>query len=110
MEFSREALGQASGLPPARAFYALEVMLCAVGKEAGLGTTLLVDCGVGVLAARGRVVKFTFVQVCCHVKTILALARLQKRRCSTRRCDVCVFCWYLSGARLGAVNVLMLDV
>lgn len=64
MEFSREALGKASGLPPARAFYALEVMLCAVGKEAGLGTTLLVDCGVGVLAARGRVVKFTFVQVC----------------------------------------------
>eukprot|EP00752_Nemacystus_decipiens_P012854 g11381.t1 len=62
VEFSREALGKAAGLPPARAFYALEVMLCAVGKEAGLGTTLLVDCGVGVLAARGRVVKFTFVQ------------------------------------------------
>eukprot|EP00903_Cladosiphon_okamuranus_P012758 g11926.t1 len=62
VEFSREALGKASGLPPARAFYALEVMLCAVGKEAGLGSTLLVDCGVGVLAARGRVVKFTFVQ------------------------------------------------
>lgn len=63
MEFSREALGKAAGLPPARAFYALEVILCAVGKEAGLGATLLVDCGVGVLAARGRVVKFTFVQV-----------------------------------------------
>ena len=63
VEFSRDALGKASGLPPARAFYALEVLLCAVGKEAGLGTTLLVDCGVGVLAARGRVVKFTFVQV-----------------------------------------------
>lgn len=69
VEFSREALGKASGLPPARALYALEVMLCALGKEAGVGTTLLVDCGVGVLAARGRVVKFTFVQVCCHVET-----------------------------------------
>lgn len=67
VDFSREALGKASGLPPARAFYALEVMLCSVGKEAGLGTTLLVDCGVGVLAARGRVLKFTFVQVCCHI-------------------------------------------
>lgn len=63
MEFSREALGKGAGLPPARAFYALEVLLCDVGKEAGLGTTLLVDCGVGVLAARGRVMKFTFVQV-----------------------------------------------
>lgn len=50
-------------MPPDRAFYALEAILCAVGREAGIGGTLLVDCGVGVLAARGRVVKFTFVQV-----------------------------------------------
>lgn len=63
MEFSREALGKGAGLPPARASYALEGLLCAVGKEAGLGATLLIDCGVGVLAARGRVTKFTFVQV-----------------------------------------------
>ncbi|CAM9159174.1 unnamed protein product, partial [Ectocarpus sp. 8 AP-2014] len=62
VEFSREALGKGAGLPPARASYALEGLLCAVGKEAGLGATLLVDCGVGVLAARGRVTKFTFVQ------------------------------------------------
>ncbi|CAB1120679.1 unnamed protein product [Ectocarpus sp. CCAP 1310/34] len=63
VEFSREALGKGAGLPPARASYALEGLLCAVGKEAGLGKTLLVDCGVGVLAARGRVTKFTFVQL-----------------------------------------------
>ncbi|CAM9601528.1 unnamed protein product, partial [Ectocarpus fasciculatus] len=62
VEFSRDALGKGAGLPPARASYALEGLLCAVGKEAGLGATLLVDCGVGVLAARGRVTKFTFVQ------------------------------------------------
>lgn len=71
VEFSREALGKGAGLPPARAFYALEVLLCNVGKEAGLGTTLLVDCGVGVLAARGRVMKFTFVQVCVLVCALL---------------------------------------
>ena len=61
--FSREALGKGSGVPPDRAFYALDTILCAVGREAGSGGTLLVDCGVGVFAARGRVVKFTFVQV-----------------------------------------------
>ncbi|CBJ27106.1 similar to Dynein heavy chain 3, axonemal (Axonemal beta dynein heavy chain 3) (Ciliary dynein heavy chain 3) [Ectocarpus siliculosus] len=70
VEFSREALGKGAGLPSARASYALEGLLCAVGKEAGLGATLLVDCGVGVLAARGRVTKFTFVQ--------LALARARE--------------------------------
>lgn len=61
--FSREALGKGAEIPSSRAFYALEAMLCTIGKEAGMGRTLLVDCGVGVLAARGRVMKFTFVQV-----------------------------------------------
>lgn len=61
--FSREELGKGTGLPPERAYYALETILCAVGREAATGGTLLVDCGVGVLTARGRVVKFTFVQV-----------------------------------------------
>lgn len=61
--FSKETLGKGAGLPPARATYALEGILCAAGKEAGRGRTLLVDCGVGVLAARGGVMKFTFVQV-----------------------------------------------
>lgn len=61
--FSKETLGKEAGLPPARATFALEGILCAAGKEAGRGRTLLVDCGVGVLAARGRVMKFTFVQV-----------------------------------------------
>lgn len=68
MTFTREALAKSAGLPPNRAAYALEALLCTVGKEAGMGQTLLVDCGVGVLAARGRVVKFSFVQVldyCC---------------------------------------------
>lgn len=60
---SIEALGKGAGIPSSRAAYALEVMLCTVGKEAGKGKALLVDCGVGVLATRGRVVKFTFVQV-----------------------------------------------
>ena len=60
--FSREELGKGAGLPPERAYYALDTILCAVGREAATGGTLLVDCGVGVLAARGRV-KFTFVQV-----------------------------------------------
>lgn len=60
---SGDALAKGSGLPPARAVYALEALLCAVGRQAGTGATLLVDFGVGVLAARNRVMKFTFVQV-----------------------------------------------
>jgi len=82
VEFSREVLGKGAGLPPARAFYALEVLLCAVGKEAGMGTTLLVDYGVGVLAARGRVMKFTFVQVhpLTHLSVTYAFNLLVTRR------------------------------
>lgn len=64
VSFSRETLAKGTGMPPARAAYALESILCTIGKEAMMGRTLLVDCGVGVLAARGRVMKFTFVQVC----------------------------------------------
>lgn len=77
--FSREALGKGAGLPPARAAYALETILCAVGREAGMGGTLLVDCGVGVLAARGRVLKFTFVQV--------RKCRIQAKRLYVRRTE-----------------------
>ncbi|CAM9959924.1 unnamed protein product, partial [Sphacelaria rigidula] len=60
--FSKEALGKGTGLPPVRAKYALEAILCAIGNAAGQGRTLLVDWSVGVLAARGGVMKFTFVQ------------------------------------------------
>lgn len=83
--FSREALGKGAGIPPDRAYYALETILCAVGREAGVGGTLLVDCGVGVLAARGGVVKFTFVQVwkaVRHMKKQIVHIPRDRSRCT----------------------------
>ncbi|CAN0099437.1 unnamed protein product, partial [Discosporangium mesarthrocarpum] len=62
VRFSQEILGKMSSLPPARASFALDSILCVLGKMAGEGKALLVDCRVGVLAARSRAVKFTFVQ------------------------------------------------